>query len=242
MPYCSLEEAWAPVSYKNSDVYKKDGNSIYPEKCPEEQTPVQKSFSRTNERLGQRSGPINRIPEYKNQVLKFNQNNERYMAEPEDSNNPNFNYENRETPLTAYDRDYFETHDKTNAPVHKISMKEKPNRTINKKKDMDSIDQIIADVEENTSTDEDEPFDVNKSYKELSMDHEDKNDLIKHLIGQNEKLKSMLKKTDKKSTTTKVGGVFNIFDFVIVLLLGIIMLIILDYIHRIVLKRMNLNV
>jgi len=236
MPYCSLEEAWAPVSYKNSDVYKNDGNSIYPEKCPQEPVPVQKSFSRTNQRLGKHSGPINRIPDYKNQVLKMNENNERYMAEPEDSNKPNYNYTNNETPLTSYDRDYFEAHETPNVPTHKISMK-KPNQHKNNKKDMDSIDQIIADVEENTSTDEDEPIDVNKSYKELTVDHDDKNDLIKHLIGQNEKLKSMLKKVDKKSSIGK--GVFNIFDFFIILLLGIIMLIILDYIHRIVLKRIS---
>jgi hypothetical protein len=235
MPYCSLEEAWAPVSYKNSDVYKKDGNSIYPEQCPEEPTPVQKSFSRTNERLGKHSGPINRIPEYKNQVVKFNQNNERYMAEPELSNVPNYNYDNNETPLTSYDRNYFEKNETPNAPIHKIAMKKKQTTT-NKKKDMDSIDKIIADVEDNIS-DEDEPHDVNKSYKELSIEHDDKNDLIKHLIGQNEKLKSMLKKIDKKSSSS--GGVFNVFDFVIVLLLGIIMLIILDYIHRIVVKRLT---
>jgi hypothetical protein len=104
------------------------------------------------------------------------------MAEPEDSSKPNYNYNNNETPLTSYDRDYFEAHETPNVPIHKISMKEKPNQNKNSKKEMDSIDQIIAEVEDNTSSDEDEPHDVNRSYKELSIEHEDKNDIIKHLI------------------------------------------------------------
>jgi len=232
MPYCSSEEAWAPVN-KQSDVYKKDGNSIYPEQCLQEPLPVQKSYSRTNQRQGKHTGPINRIPEYKNQVVKFNQNNERYMADAEQSDNANYNYENNETPLTSYDREYLEKNEIPIAPEHKIYMRKKAP----KPKDIDSIDQIIADVEDNIS-DDDTPHDVNRSYKELYTEHDDKNDLIKHLIGQNEKLKSMLKKMDKKPTTNGGGvGVFNVFDFIIVILLGIIMLIILDYIHRIVLKR-----
>jgi hypothetical protein len=232
MPYCSLEEAWAPVSNKQSDVYKKDGNSIYPEQCLQQPMPVQKSYSRTNQRQGKHTGPINRIPEYKNQVVKFNQNNERYMADAEPSDSSNFNYENNETPLTSYDREYLEKNENPTAPEHKISMRKKKTQ---KSRDIDSIDQIIADVEDNIS-DDDTPHDINRSYKELSSEHDDKNDLIKHLIGQNEKLKTMLKKMDKKPSSN-AGGVFNVFDFIIVILLGIIMLIILDYIHRIVLKR-----
>jgi hypothetical protein len=226
MPYCSLDEAWAPVSYKKSNIYGKDGDSIYPEQCPEDPPPIQKSYSRTNERLSKHSGPINRIPDYKNQVVKYNLNNERYMAEPELSSANDYNYENNQTPLTAFDRKYYEKHENPTVPIHKISMKKQPS-----KKKMDSIDQIIADVEDSIS-DNDDPLDVNSVYKDLSKDYDDKNDIIKHLISQNEKLKTMIK---KKSSSN--GGVFNIFDFLIVILLGIVMIIILDYIHRIILKR-----
>ena len=235
MPYCSLEEAWAPVNYPKSDVYGKEGNSIYPEQCSEEPKLVQKSFSRTNERLAKHSGPVNRLPDYKNQVVKYNsENKQRYMAEP-DSNND-------DTPITSYDRNFFEKNDKSNVPIHTITMK-KPKveagriaEKRKKKKDMESIDKIIAEVEDSSvnESDNEEPFDVNSTYKDLSKEHDDKNEIIKHLIVQNEKLKTMIKKMEKKPTTS---GVFNIWDFIIVLLLGVIMLIILDYISRIVIKK-----
>ena len=49
-----------------------------------------------------------------------------------------------------------------------------------KKKDMDSIDKIIAEVEDSSVNDSDneEPFDVNSTYKDLSKEHDDKNDII----------------------------------------------------------------
>ena len=47
----------------------------------------------------------------------------------------------------------------------------------------------------------------------------------------------MIHKMEKKP---KTNGVFNIWDFIIVLLLGVIMLVILDYICRIVIKK-NIN-
>lgn len=231
MPYCSLDEAWAPVSYPKSNVYNNEGNTIYPEQCNEEPKPIQKSFSRTNERLAKHSGPINRIPDYKNQVVKYNPDNERYMDEPELSNTMDYNYQNNQTPLTAYDRQYQEKNENPKVPIHKISMKKKNSH---KKKEMDSIDRIIADVEDSVS-DNEEPFDINSAYKDLSKEYDDKNDIIKHLINQNEKLKAMLKKMEKKSSNTT--SVFNIWDFVIVLMLGIIMLIVLDYVYRIAIKK-----
>ena len=226
MPYCSLEEAWAPVNYPKSDIYSKEGNTIYPEQCAEEPKPIQKSFSRSNDRLAKHSGPVNRLPNYKNQVVKFNSENQRYMGEPDSAMN--------EAPMTAYDKEYYDKNENSVVPIHKISSK-KP-KEVKKKKDMDSIDKIIAEVEDSSvnTSDNEEPFDVNSTYKDLSKEHDDKNEIIKHLISQNEKLKSMIKKLEKKPTAS---GVFNIWDFIIVLLLGIIMLIILDYICRIVLKR-----
>jgi len=231
MPYCSLEEAWAPVNYPKSDVYGKEGNTIYPEQCSEEPKPVQKSFSRSNERLAKHSGPVNRLPNYKNQVVKYNsENKQRYMGEPDLNND--------DTPITSYDKNFYEKNDNPIVPIHTVTMK-KPKVDVSrhkKKKDMDSIDKIIAEVEDSSVNDSDneEPFDVNSTYKDLSKEHDDKNDIIKHLIGQNEKLKAMIKKMDKKPTTS---GVFNIWDFIIVLLLGVIMLVILDYICRIVIKK-----
>ena len=71
MPYCSLEEAWAPVSYPNSDLYGSNNESIYKNNCSAEPKEKRmKYLGRTNQRLAQRNGPINRVPNYKNQVLK----------------------------------------------------------------------------------------------------------------------------------------------------------------------------
>lgn len=191
MPYCSLEEAWAPVSYKKSDVYDKDGDSIYPELCA---TNEPAASATQNQRIV-KSSKVGRMPLMKEVILQSSggsdtESNQMVMNRP---------------------------------PVKKRK---------NKRPD-DSIDQIIANVEEGNHSDDD-PIDLNSSYKELSKEFDDdKNEIIRNLIAQNEKLKSLLKKTSSSSSK----GIFNIGDFIIVFLLGIIMLFVLDYIYRIAISR-----
>ena len=72
-------------------------------------------------------------------------------------------------------------------------------------------------------------------YKELSNELGDEKKIIKYLLEQNEKLKALLKKS--KDSNDKASGVFNLWDFIIVVILGIIMIIILDYVYRIAVKR-----
>jgi hypothetical protein len=197
MPYCSLEEAWAPVSYKKSDVYDKEGDSIYPEICAAGTTnnePV--APAQTPQRI-MKSARVSRMPLMKEVIL--------HNSESTD------NQSNQK-------------------PVRSQPKKRKPAA----KRFDDSIDQIIANVEEGNHSSEEEPFDFNSTYKELSKEFDDdKNEIIKNLIAQNEKLKSLL----KKSTASTSKGIFNIGDFIIVFLLGIIMLFVLDYIYRIAISR-----
>jgi hypothetical protein len=197
MPYCSLEEAWAPVSYKKSDVYDKEGDSIYPEICAAgtSNEPMASSVQ-TPQRI-MKSARVSRMPLMKEVIL--------HSSESTD------NQSNQK-------------------PVRSQPKKRKP---VAKRFD-DSIDQIIANVEEGNHSSEEEPFDFNSTYKELSKEFDDdKNEIIKNLIAQNEKLKSLL----KKSTASTSKGIFNIGDFIIVFLLGVIMLFVLDYIYRIAISR-----
>ena len=237
MPYCSLEEAWAPVSYPASDIYGNDNQSIYKNKCPEPKDKKMKYLARTNQRLAKHNGPINRDPNYKNQVLKY-RGNERYVSNAEESvNNAVFNYDNQETPYTEYDRDYLYNNEKPEAPIHEINLRKKVDRSKRDGKYVDSLEKIIAEVEntkENFS-DDDNTLDSNSMYKELSSELGDEKKIIKYLLEQNEKLKELLKKS--KSSKDGSSGVFNVWDFVIVLILGIIMIIILDYVYRIAVKR-----
>jgi hypothetical protein len=187
MPYCSLEEAWAPVSYKKSDVYDNDGDSIYPELCATNEPPVQQVSK--NPRIT-KSSVVSRMPLMKEVVLQSSGGGSSSERPP---------------PVKRRNR----------APPS-----------------VDSIDQIIANVEEGNHSD-DEPVDINSTYKELSREYDDdKNEIIRNLIAQNEKLKSLLKKKSSAS-----NGIFNIGDFIIVFLLGIIMLFVLDYIYRIAISR-----
>jgi hypothetical protein len=198
MPYCSLEEAWAPVSYKKSDVYDKEGDSIYPEICAAGTTNEPVAPAQPPQRI-MKSARVSRMPLMKEVIL--------HSSGGESTDNQS-----------------------NQKPVRSQPKKRKPAA----KRFDDSIDQIIANVEEGNHSSEEEPFDFNSTYKELSKEFDDdKNEIIKNLIAQNEKLKSLL----KKSTASTSKGIFNIGDFIIVFLLGIIMLFVLDYIYRIAISR-----
>lgn len=196
MPYCSLEEAWAPVSYKKSDVYDKEGDSIYPEICAAGTTNEPVAPAQTPQRI-MKSARVSRMPLMKEVILHNSESTDNQSNQKPVRSQP----KKRKSAAKRFD---------------------------------DSIDQIIANVEEGNHSSEEEPFDFNSTYKELSKEFDDdKNEIIKNLIAQNEKLKSLL----KKSTASTSKGIFNIGDFIIVFLLGIIMLFVLDYIYRIAISR-----
>ena len=140
MPFCSLDEAWgmnpAPVKYPKSDVYTGDGKSIYND-CENSNTmtepSLKKSWSRTNERLPQTSGPTNRYGgNYENNIGTYGYQNEgaglkRQVDKPDYyHNNSNYNYKNNEVPITKYDKEYVYAHDEPQSyrdPVHVIEQR-----------------------------------------------------------------------------------------------------------------------
>jgi len=241
MPYCSLEEAWAPVSYPSSDLYGPDNKSIYKNNCPQPKDSKMKYLGRTNQRLAQHNGPINRVPNYKNQVLKYSgPKNERIITDAEESvNNLVFNYDNQETPYTEFDNNYLYNNEKPDAPIHEIKLRKKSKKS--RDDSVDSLEKIIQEVERtkehlnDDDEEDDETIDSNSLYKELNIEVGDEKNIIKYLLEQNEKLKALLKKSSVSKT--KSTGVFNIWDFIIVLILGIIMIIVLDYVYRIAIKK-----
>lgn len=246
MPFCSLEEAWGGSSakYPNSDIVNKDGKSIYPEDCATEKKPRQKSFSRTHERLQGHSGPINRYdkPIYKNQIIKFNKDNKRYMDEPELSDSSTFNYENSQSNITEYDDDFRDKEDKVDAPIHTIERrtkkKEAPPPPVAKKydsdddDDMSSIEKIIQ-KDESSDDENHEPVNVHGKFRELSKKYSNKNQMIKFLLQQNEKLEKMV----KNKLGEKSNGFFSIWDLVVIIFIGIVMIVVLDYVYKIAVKK-----
>jgi hypothetical protein len=145
MPFCSLDEAWgmnsAPVKYPKSDVYTGDGKSIYND-CENSNTmtepPLKKSWSRTNERLPQTSGPTNRYGEnYENNIGTYGYQHEgaglkRQVDKPDNyNNNSNYNYKNNELPITKYDKEYVYEQDEPQSyrgPVHVIEQRKQSGR------------------------------------------------------------------------------------------------------------------
>lgn len=295
MPFCSLDEAWgmnpAPVKYPKSDVYTGDGKSIYNdcEKSNMTEPPLTKSWSRTNERLPQTSGPKNRYGgNYENNIGTYGESEDgsrglkRQVSEPENYNNSNYNYnyKNNETPITKYDREYVHTNDNQKpyrAPVHVIEQRKNSARESDREREQyDSInagdiDRIIyseqhrkkwknhkqvkeqdddSDMESVASaasyppeilddTPTTRPIDVNRRYRELegkfsSKRGTDHTKMIRHLLTQNEQLKNTLAEI-KTKPAPQSSGFFSIWDLLIVILVGIIMICVLDYVYRIAL-------
>ena len=303
MPFCSLDEAWgmnpAPVKYPKSDVYTGDGKSIYND-CENSNTmtdqPLKKTWSRTNERLSQTSGPTNRYSSgnYENNIGTYGDSEDdsrglkRQVDKPDTYNTSNstYNYKNNEVPITKYDREYVYTNDNQKphrGPVHVIeqrkhsSRESEPYDNINagdidriiyseqqhrkkwknhkqmkhQEKEQD-IDQPDSDMESVTSlssytpeirddTHTNRPIDVNRRYRELEgkftgkrgTDH---TKMIRHLLTQNEQLKNTLSEL-KSKPAPQSSGFFSIWDLLIVILVGIIMICVLDYVYRIALSK-----
>jgi hypothetical protein len=159
MPFCSLDEAWgmnpAPVKYPKSDVYTGDGKSIYND-CENTNTepPLKKSWSRTNERLPQTSGPTNRYGgNYENNIGTYGYQQEgsglkRQVDKPDNyNNNSNYNYKNDEVPITKYDKEYVYANDTARpyrGPVHVIEQRKQSNRQQRQREEEEQYDNINA--------------------------------------------------------------------------------------------------
>ena len=302
MPFCSLDEAWgmnsAPVKYPKSDVYAGDGKSIYND-CEnsnnETEPPLKKSWSRTNERLPQTSGPTNRYGgNYENNIGTYGYQHEgtglkRQVDKPDNyHNNSNYNYKNNELPITKYDKEYVYTQDESQSyrgPAHVIEQRKQSGRQQRQRDqeeqydninagDIDRIiyseqnrkkwknhkvkeqdreqDQPDSDMESVTSsasythenrydTPTNRPIDVNRRYRELeskfgSKRGTDHTKMIRHLLTQNEQLKQTLDEL-KSKPAPQSSGFFSIWDLLIVILVGIIMICVLDYVYRIALSK-----
>ena len=302
MPFCSLDEAWgmnpAPVKYPKSDVYTGDGKSIYND-CENSNTmsdpPLKKSWSRTNERLPQTSGPTNRYGgNYENNIGTYGDDEDgsrgpkRQVDKPDNYNNSNYNYKNNELPITKYDKEYVYSNDEPQSnrgPVHVIEQRKQStrqrqrereeeqydninagdiNRIIyseqNRKKwnnnkhvkeqeddsDMESVASLASytpEIRDNKPTSR--PIDVNRRYRELeskfvSKRGTDHTKMIRHLLTQNEQLKQTLDEL-KSKPVPQSSGFFSIWDLLIVILVGIIMICVLDYVYRIALSKSTIS-
>jgi len=89
------------------------------------------------------------------------------------------------------------------------------------------------------------PIDVNRRYRELeskfaSKRGTDHTKMIRHLLTQNEQLKNTLAEL-KEKPAPQSSGFFSIWDLLIVILVGIIMICVLDYVYRIALSKATIS-
>ena len=257
MTFCSLSEAWGQgpdgidtgkyqaVNYQDSNIYKSSGEPVFDKqktKIPVKRIP---NMSRTQERLPQHNGPANRYSENVTSVsINYDDNNSIVVDNVETP----FNRKNNELPITNYSKTIKSKNRKyISSPVHEIKYRKKCKKTDIKDKEEDlndTIDNIInkvdtsSDTSKDTSKDTvsnsssysisvDKPVPIITRFKELSKKYKNKNDIIKYLIVQNEKLTKLIK---KKSLLEKPKGIFSQWDLLIVVCLGILMIIVLEYV------------
>jgi len=235
MPYCTIEEAWAPIAsqttvrmndisdesrvyYPNSDIYNEKGESIYPKPCAEEKRPVKANYSRTMQRLPKTSGPAHREKGYEPQVVRYGGNNKRFMSSPDEIV---LGQMNDEVPITAYDRAMYERDEHPNVPEHEVVLGKgrKSSEVRGTAKYNERRRREVSDIESDSESDTD-------VFTRRGSDRND-SDIIRTLRRQNERLKEMLRSNDKKR------GFFTFWDFIIILLIGVIVIIVLDYIYKI---------
>lgn len=238
MPYCTIEEAWAPIAsqttvrvndisdesrvyYPNSDIYNEKGESIYPKPCAEEKRPVKANYSRTMQRLPKTSGPAHREKGYGNQVVRYGGNNKRFMSSPDEIV---LGQMNDEVPITAYDRAMYERDEHPNVPEHEVEFgkgrKSSEVRGTAKYNERQKAKAPRRDEYDSESESDTDVFTRKGSERSES-------DIIRTLRRQNEHLKEMLQTNDRKR------GFFTFWDFIIILLIGVIVIIVLDYIYKI---------
>ena len=97
---------------------------------------------------------------------------------------------------------------------------------------MSSIEKIIQKDE--TSDDENhELVNIHGKFRELSKKYSNKNQMIKFLLQQNEKLEKMV----KNKLAEKSNGFFSVWDLVVIIFIGIVMIVVLDYVYKIAVKK-----
>lgn len=259
MTFCSLSEAWGQgpdgidtgkyqaVNYEDSNIYKYSGEPVFDNNKPK--APVKRipNMSRTQERLPQHNGPSNRYSENVTSVsINYDDNNNISV----DNVELPFNKKNNELPITQYKKSIISKNKKhIKSPVHQIKYK-KPRKIDNSDKEEDlndTIDNIINNVDsssqESDDTDitsssssisEDKPIPIISRFNELTKKYKNKNDIIKYLILQNEKLNKLIK---KRSMLATPKGIFSQWDLLIVVSLGILMIVVLEYVYKIAISK-----
>ena len=210
-------------------------------------------MSRTQERLPQHNGPSNRYSEsVKSVSLNYDDTNNISI----DNSETPFNRKNNELPISQHSKSLKSKNRKIiSSPVHEIKLKykkNKKNQMKDKEEDLnDTIDNIIHNVDNrsetsndnvsNSSSDtssdnisEDKPVPIITRFKELTKKYKNKNDIIKYLILQNEKLTKLIKKRTMMETSK---GIFSQWDLLIVVSLGILMIIVLEYVYKIAISK-----
>jgi len=267
MTFCSLSEAWGqgpdgietgkyqPVNYEDSNIYKNSGEPVFDTNIVKQTGKRIPNMSRTQERLPQHNGPSNRYSENVTSVsINYDDNNN---ISVDDVEKP-FNKKNNELPISQYSKSIkAKNHRKESTPVHEIKLKYKKSRRNDpkdKEEDLnDTIDNIINKVDNNSETSndnisnsssssiassiassDDKPVPIITKFKELSKKYKNKNDIIKYLILQNEKLTKLIK---KRSMLEKSKGIFSQWDLLIVVSLGILMIIVLEYVYKIAISK-----
>ena len=260
MTFCSLSEAWGQgpdgidtgkyqaVNYEDSNIYKCSGEPVFDKqktKIPAKRIP---NMSRTQERLPQHNGPSNR---YSQNVTSVSINYDDNNSVSVDNVELPYNKKNNELPITQYSKAVKSKNRKIiSSPVHEIKYRKKCKKVDSKVKEEDlndTIDNIINKVDNSSdasndtisvsSTDsvsDDKPVPIITRFKELSKKYKNKNDIIKYLILQNEKLTKLIK---KKSTLETPKGIFSQWDLLIVVCLGILMIIVLEYVYKIAISK-----
>jgi hypothetical protein len=267
MPYCSINEAWGKgpegidmdtyqsVNYDDSSIYKSSGEPVFP-KDKKQAVKRIPNMSRTQERLPQHGGPQNRYSTNETSVsLNYDDNNKFIIEQSEVP----FSKKNTDVPISAYSKAYKSKHQKTfSTPIHEIRMRTQSYKKDKNAEDLnDTIDNIIKDIEKNESSadsskktvskdaksddssvsseskEEVKPTPITSKFRDLLKKYKTKNDLIKYLIIQNEKLNNLVKKRNSKSG----NGLFSSWDLLIVLLLGILMIIVLEYVYKIAINK-----
>ena len=260
MTFCSLSEAFGQgpdgidtgkyqaVNYEDSNIYKCSGEPVFQKfktKIPAKRIP---NMSRTQERLPQHNGPANRYSENVTSVsINYDDNN----SVSADNVELPFNKKNNEFPINNYIKMIKSKNRKhISSPVHEIKYRKKCKKTDTKDKEEDlndTIDNIINSVDNSSQTSvdrvsnsssesisEDKPVPINAKFKDLIKKYKNKNDIIKYLILQNEKLTKLIK---KKSTLETPKGIFSQWDLLIVVCLGILMIIVLEYVYKIAISK-----
>lgn len=235
MPYCTIEEAWKTslnpeletiqvtngldtrynpseeVDLKNSELYDSEGNQVTCKK-EKQQRPKMKNFSRTYNRLSEHSGPKTR----------FTNDNQMVYVRSEDD----FKLDNRENHPSYMNLD---------APIseHNISMYEKLNDEYNKKFNKEtSNNEEMSMMEDFTSENNYSSDKTPYKRKEMRLASKNYEYIINELKEENTKLKTMI----SELKNTKVEDKDSIFDLVLFLGTGVIIILMMENITKILRK------